>query len=227
MKNLDRLETLKNTTGASTGCGWMVDDVAFLLYSLVKFYKPELVIQTGHLWGKSMFMVLEALTDGFLETRLIESSPVNADKVFSAFTAAHSPKFGGKRAISMDPEPMCVPHPVEGIDYLKKCYPGVFEHHKMKSEEFFAQYGSRLKAQYQGKRIFGIVDGGHSEEACRQDLTDLSTLGAGMMVVDDTQWIPGLGYVSRSFAAEHGYQFLEFPQYNGVGILVKTSEESL
>ncbi len=123
MRNLDRLETLKSITGASTGCGWMVDDVAFLLYSLVKFYKPELVIQTGHLWGKSMFMVLEALTDGFLESSPIESSPVNADKVFSDFTASRSPRFGGKRAISMDPEPMGVPHPVEGIDYLKKCYP--------------------------------------------------------------------------------------------------------
>ena len=221
MKNLDRLKTLQDLTGTSTTCGWMVDDVAFLLYSLVKFYKPELVVQTGHLWGKSVFMILEALTDGFLETDFIESGAPSADREFSAFTTAHSPRFGDKRVISIDPEPMGVPHPIEGIDYLKKQYPGVFEHHKMQSCDFFVQDGKKLKEQYSGKRIFGVVDGCHSDEACLQDLTDLSALGAGMMMLDDTQWVSSLGEVGRSFSIRHGYGFLEFPWYNGIALLIK------
>ena len=62
-KNLSRL---KEITKASDRTGWMNDDVSFFLYSLIKFYKPSLVLQIGHLWGKSACVALEALNDNFL-----------------------------------------------------------------------------------------------------------------------------------------------------------------
>ena len=41
MKRLkERLNTLREVTGASKNCGWMIDEVAGFLYSLIKFIKP-------------------------------------------------------------------------------------------------------------------------------------------------------------------------------------------
>jgi hypothetical protein len=58
----------------------MVDETCWLLHGLIRFYRPSLVIQTGHLWGKSALVVLEALrwqpfdrTTGW-ETRSTRSS---------------------------------------------------------------------------------------------------------------------------------------------------------
>ena len=88
--NVDRirknLENLKMITGASDRTGWMIDDVSAYVYSMVKFYKPDLVLQIGHLWGKSACIVLEALTDDFLtEENTFESGQLSGDKKFYEF----------------------------------------------------------------------------------------------------------------------------------------------
>ena len=54
---------LRKTTGGSIGTGWMHDEVCWLLHGLIRFYRPSLVIQTGHLWGKSALVVLDALEE--------------------------------------------------------------------------------------------------------------------------------------------------------------------
>lgn len=54
----DAVGTLKSITGSSPSVGWLCDGVSFLLYGLVKFYRPQLVVQTGHLWGKSAAVIL-------------------------------------------------------------------------------------------------------------------------------------------------------------------------
>jgi hypothetical protein len=67
----------------------------------------------------------------------------------------------------------------------------------------------------------GIVDGDHSEEGCTGDLEGLRDLRAELIVVDDTCWLPLLGRVASGFAASNGYDYLNLPWYNGVGILLK------
>ena len=69
----------------------------------------------------------------------------------------------------------------------------------------------------------GIVDGDHSVRGCYEDLDNLSRLKAGLMVVDDTIWLPHIGMGAKSFASKRGYQFLNLPVYNGVGFLVGRS----
>jgi hypothetical protein len=216
------VERLKRITGASKGCGWMYDEVAFLVYSLVKFYKPDLVIQTGHLWGKSACVILEALTDGFLAERGgLEVEPQDSDHKFSTFVREHSPQHNPKsRMISIDPWPhlMKVDDPYGGIELLTKLYPGRFEFHKMKSGEFFANH---FKEDVSHLRLMGIVDGDHTPEGCLLDLENFGKLKAQVILVDDTNWLPELKPVTKKFADDAGYAFMNFEPYNGVAILTK------
>jgi hypothetical protein len=215
------VERLKGITGASKSCGWMFDEVAFLLYSLVKFYKPDLVIQTGHLWGKSACVVLEALTDGFLAERGgLERVAQNSDQKFATFVREHSPKSCvAPRMISIDPWPhlMDVTAPYEGIELLKKLHPGRFEFFKMKSGQFFQEF----KEDTAGLRLMGIVDGDHTPEGCLLDLQNFGRLKCELILVDDTNWLPELKPVVQQYAAEHGYNFLNLDLYNGVGVLTR------
>ena len=212
------VERLKRATGASRNCGWMCDEVAFLLYSLVKFFKPELVIQTGHLWGKSACTVLEAMTDGFLAERGgLEVEFQDADKKFATFLREHSPMRTNQppRMISIDPEPMGVPNAFAGIELIKRTFRENFEFKQMTSVEFFDTFTEDVRHL----RLLGIVDGDHSPEGCLKDLIALEKLGARQILVDDTNWLPPLKRVAETFAAEHGYNFMNLDLYNGVGLL--------
>jgi hypothetical protein len=215
------VERLKRITGASKSCGWMYDEVAFLLYGLVKFYKPDVVIQTGHLWGKSACVVLEALTDGFLGARGgLEEFEQNQHEKFNTFVRERSPKqCPAPRMISIDPWPhlMDVAHPYEGIELMKRLYPGQFEFHKVKSGDFFQQFTENLS----GQRVMGIVDGDHTPEGCLLDLENFARLRAVLILVDDTLWLPELKTTTEKFAAEHGYNFLNLDLYNGMGVLTR------
>ncbi|XOB41508.1 MAG: hypothetical protein ACKKMS_02175 [Candidatus Nealsonbacteria bacterium] len=89
---IKRIRELRKISGGSLNCGWMCDEIVFLLYSLVKVYKPELVIQTGHLWGKSICIVLDALTNGFLMGDYsIEDREQNGDLKFLEFLKKNKP----------------------------------------------------------------------------------------------------------------------------------------
>jgi hypothetical protein len=186
------VQRLKQVTGASKSCGWMYDEVAFLLYSMVKFYKPDLVIQTGHLWGKSACVVLEALTDGFLSDRGgLEVTPQNSDQKFSTFVREHSPRPSpSARMISIDPWPhlMDVAAAYDGVELLKRLYPGRFEFHKMKSGAFFEQFKENLA----GQRVLGIVDGDELQvEAVRSAVAGERHVDAAV-VVEIAEEVAGL-----------------------------------
>ena len=103
-----RLTKLKKITGASDRTGWMVDEVSLVVYSLIKFYKPSLVLQIGHLWGKSALVSLEALTDGFLmDGERIEKGALSGDKKFLSFVKIKWPKNTKGKLLSVDAFPYC------------------------------------------------------------------------------------------------------------------------
>jgi cephalosporin hydroxylase len=219
---VNRIRELRQISGGSASCGWMYDEVAFFLYSLVKFYKPELVIQIGHLWGKSALITLEGMNDGFLGGNSgIENKEQDGDKIFSRFVMAHKPGSKAKpKLISIDPEPQDVPNSAAGIEYLKQLHLN-FEFQKMMSTQFFEKNRAGIKLQFAGQRIMGIVDGDHSWMGCLQDLEELAAINAQMILVDDTIWLPDLARVTRAFARRHGYDVLNLSLYNGVAILYK------
>lgn len=221
---VQRVRELRGITGGSLGCGWMNEELALMVYTLVKWLKPELVVQTGHLWGKSAVMVLESLNDGFLTPASpLEAEEQNADKIFTAFQTSNRPAGGQSKFISVDPGPIQVPRPEAGIKYLQGLHPN-FEFYPMMSTDFFAAHGARLKAEHAGQRILGIVDGDHTYWGCLLDLDCFAQLGAKMIIVDDTVWLPYIGRAAKMFARRHGYQFLDLTWYNGVAILFKEED---
>jgi hypothetical protein len=219
---VNRIRELRQISGASLSCGWMYDEVAFFLYSLVKLYKPQVVIQIGHLWGKSALITLEAMNDGFLgENSRIEDKEQNGDKEFSKFVIAHKPTLNSMpKLISIDPQPLDVPNSPASIDYLK-CLHVNFEFYKMLSSKFFAENSNNIKMQFASQRIIGIVDGDHTWMGCLEDLENLAALKVQMILVDDTIYLPDLRRITRAFAKRHGYDFLNLSIYNGVALLYK------
>lgn len=203
-------QELREITGGSTTCGWMCDEVAAFIGSLVRFYRPELVIQTGHLWGKSALTVLEAF--GPAET--LEGRPEGGDTAFIAFVDKRRPQPTKQKLISIDPLPMDVPHSGRGIAWLSERYGDAFEFHKCKSRDFFRTFTT-------DKRVMGIIDGDHTDAGCKADIEALAALNAELIVVDDTLWLPTLARVAHGASTINGYYFSHFPHYNGIGLLTR------
>lgn len=217
-----RLAKLKRITKASDRTGWMIDELAFLLYALVKFYKPSLVIQIGHLWGKSALFLLEALTDGFLmEGERIEKGILSGDKKFLSYVKSEWPKVRRGKLISVDAFPYG--NWKQGIAYLKQEYgKNRFEFVVEKSVKFFEDRGSVIKKKYSGKTILGVVDGDHSYAACLKDLKGMAKLDADYIIVDDLMWLPHIQKACKEFTRTHPeYALSTFLVYNGLAILNK------
>lgn len=202
------IKQLKAVTGGSLECGWMCDEVADFVASLVRFYRPELVIQTGHLWGKSAAVILEALHSR------PTLDPIEGDKLFAEFVDDRRPRKSGPKLISIDPKPMGVPHHAQGVEFLKETFPGAFEFRQQKSAEFFANF------KWHG-RLMGLVDGDHTDDGCAADIHSLADLNAQVIIVDDVLWIPSLVKVSHGIAIRRGYSYQQHSIYNGIAVLVK------
>jgi hypothetical protein len=216
----DRVNTLKSMTIDHAWCGWMVDDVAAFVYSLIKFTQPDIIIQTGHLWGKSAVVAMEAMSDDFLrkpETRIEETEPFSRDQIFYEFTVKRAPSPRVRRFISVDPRPLGGDEP---IAFLKKTYP-FYQFYQATSENFFQVGAQQLAELTAGNVLLGIVDGDHTAGGCSNDLDQLGALNARYIIVDDTRWIPELGTVTRKFAVYADYDLAEFPAYNGLMWLSK------
>jgi hypothetical protein len=211
---------LKELTRPTDQTGWMCDEVAFLLYALVKFQRPQLVIQTGHHWGKSAAVVCEALSDGFLDSgQLIESDPMRGDAKFTAYLQAHAPARGPWRMVSVDPGPP-VADSDAGVRYLTERYRGCFQFVQAKSADFFlSAMWEELVAGAGGCRALAVVDGDHAEDVARADLEAVDRLRP-LIFLDDTSWAPHLAEVAAAFAAERKYATIELPLYNGVTVLM-------
>ena len=214
----ERITKLREVAGGSKNCGWVSDEVGLMIYALVKFFRPDLTIQTGHLWGKSALFVLEALTDG---SGLFEDPRLNPDKAFGAYVDAHRPHSVAPLFYSIDPAPQSYAHGLEGIALLNEWYPGTFKFFHMKSAEFFLGEGPSLAAQFSGKSVMTIVDGDHSEAGCRGDLEASAAMGARLIFVDDIDFVPHIGATAIEFAGTHSYHYVPLHQYNGVGILAR------
>jgi cephalosporin hydroxylase len=218
-----RINLLREITGGSQSCGWMFDELAFLMYGLVKFYKPKLVIQTGHLWGKSALVILEALNDDLFVNTFLEEKEQNADPQFTKFVMTHKPLLSNSKFISIDPCPLDVPKSDKGIEQLGNWYSN-FAFYKMTSDCFFRENLERLQSEFAESRVMGIVDGDHTAQGCFNDLENLFSLKAGLIVVDDTIWLPQLSLVAKNFASKREYHLLNLPFYNGIAILLGRSE---
>ena len=216
----ERLRILREATGASKNCGWMVDEVASLLYALVKFTRPDMVIQTGHLWGKSALFVLEALTDG---EGLFEDPRLNVDRAFMAFVDAHRPQAVSPIFISIDPLPNTYAAGEKGIALLNEWYTETFRFFPMNSDDFWRGHTAELAANFQGKSIMTIVDGDHSQAGCTADLEGSHNMGAQIIFVDDVDFIPEIARAVENFAAGRNYTYLPLHLYNGVGLLVRAN----
>ena len=217
-----KLAKLKKITKASDRTGWVIDEVAFLLYALVKFHKPALIIQIGHLWGKSAVFLLEALTDGFLmDGERIEEGLLSGDKKFFAYVKTQWPNVRQGKLISVDAFPYG--NWKQGITYLKQQYAkNQFEFVVEKSFKFFEDRGDVIKKKYSNKVILGVVDGDHSYEACMADLEGMANLGADHIIVDDLKWLPHIQEVCMKFVlTHHSYSLSTFLIYNGLAILSK------
>lgn len=205
----------------------MIDEVAFLVYALVKFYKPSLIIQIGHLWGKSALFLLEALTDGSLMGgERIEEGILSGDKKFFAYVKTQWPKVRKGKLISVDAFPYG--NWKKGIEYLKKTFgKSRFEFIVEKSADFFENRSKAILKKYSGKNILGVVDGDHSYEACMGDLLSMAKMGVDNIIVDDLTWLPHLHKACIDFTRTHPKYFLStFLLYNGVAVLSKKINEN-
>lgn len=217
-----RLEKLKQITKASDRTGWMIDEVAFVMYSLIKFYKPSLVVQIGHLWGKSALISLEALTDEFLlNGERLEKGTLSGDKKFLNFVKSQWPDVTPSKLISVDAFPYG--DWKKGISFLKKTYGSKhFEFLPITSDEFFEKNSEKIRKEYSRKCILGIVDGDHSYEACQKDIINMSRLGARHIIVDDIKWLPHIYQVCEQFVQDYpSYSLSTFNAYNGLAVISK------
>lgn len=215
---IERLKELRATTGGSTAYGWMFDEVALLLYSIVTFYRPQLVIQTGHLWGKSALVILEALTGGLV----LDPIPQTADPLFSAFVESHRPTADWPVLMSIDPGFESVPHGDAGVKLLQTWYPQNFRFIPGRSADFFNQYGPVLRHRPDWPSItkMSVIDGDHSVRGCLEDLNSSRKLGASVIFLDDIDWLPHIGEVGQAFARLNHYHWLPLHMNNGVALLV-------
>lgn len=200
-------------------CNWMIDGLAKLVYAYVLFYKPELVIHTGFLWGKSSLFILEAMND--LDED-IEQGNFGRDKNCTDFVLEHSPEKIVGKLIAIDPNMFNINISLI-LEILKKDYN--IDFYEMTSQEFFNKYSGEIKDKF--KFIMGVVDGDHTVDGCMNDLVQLHNLNAKVILVDDTIWLPELNKVCDDFSKKFNYYYCNNPLYTGLGVLIRKEEKSV
>ena len=191
--------------------GWVCDEAAFLLYSFAKIIRPEVVIQTGHLWGKGVVSILEGLHDGILD-----NPEVHSIGHATHFIQANRPPKSNPIVVSIDPalDKRSIPGSEAGIAWLREHYPD-FHFERKTANDYFKQPNP-----YPGKRIMGVVDGDHAYLEALADMEHLRDWGAELIVIDDTTWLPHLTRLVHDFQRHNPqYTVLNLTLYNGVAIL--------
>ena len=134
MSLAQKVTVLRKATGGSVGTGWMHDEVCWLLHGLIRFHRPSLVIQTGHLWGKSALVVLDALEEAPLDGGEM------GDSSYAQFVEENRPPKVEGKLISIDPDPLGVSMPAAGVALLEKWYPDSFRFVDKASAQFFEHF---------------------------------------------------------------------------------------
>lgn len=196
-------------------CNWMKDGLAYFVYSLVLLYKPDVVVHTGFLWGKSSAFILEALNS--VETP-IESDIYGRDVDCTDFVNKNTPSAKAGKLIAVDPNIFSL-DTKSATELLESQFD--FEFYNMKSTDYFEIHSASLLNSYNGKTILGVVDGDHTDTGCMLDLVNLHNIGCRIMLVDDTSWLPNLNKVCIEFAEAHNYMYNNYDLYSGLGVLVK------
>lgn len=196
-------------------CGWMRDETIDLVCSLLMYYKPDLVIHTGFLWGKSSKLILDTLKNLSLDYE--PNKEIRRDEDFNKFVDNHTPAAKVGRLIAIDPNMFNLD--IDNlVSSLRNNYTN-FAFYNMTSQEFFKNVSLTMKPTF--TKLAGVIDGDHTLEGCRNDLQELHKLGASIMFVDDTIWLPYLNDLCKDFAAKNDYSYINFALYSGLGVLVR------
>ena len=215
MKELQKkIDQLKIITGASKKTGWIKDNVAFYLWGLVKLYDPDLVLNIGHLWGKSSMIFCDAM----FGNHKLESEYDVGDHEFKNFVERGSIQYSKKKVFSVDPHTHPAGHrPLNcegGVKFISETYKD-FVFFKKRSQDFLLE--SDFSAY---KRKFAFIDGDHSYEGARRDVELCREHGFDCIVVDDTEYIPHIKKATHDGLAGK-YKILDIPLWNGIVIAIK------
>lgn len=194
-------------------CGWMSDYTLSLVTAFIKYYRPDWIIHTGVLWGKSTAYILETLDTMSYDYDFEE---VTTDRDYSNFINRNRRKIRNTGVILIDPDVFNLEID-KIVDYLRQEYPKIHvEYYKECSGDFF-KYAKLPEHEF----LLGIVDGDHTPDGCKLDLINLANAQAEVIIVDDVSWLPELDKVCSEFAEWHGYKYTKFEFDSGIGLLTK------
>lgn len=222
----NRIEVIKTigfgiNSSKTLDCGHVYDEVSFMLYSLIKFYKPELVIQTGQLWGKSSIIILEALSDKFLydNDKMIEGREQDSDENYNKFVKNNTPESVKGKLISIDPFfPECKEKFLNISQQLTDWYPKQYELVNDFSQNVLLEL--LKKEEIKNKKFIAFIDGDHTYDGCLFDLNTLNTSNNILSIVDDTKFLPDCHRAVYDFCLNNNKKFIDLDKYNGLSLII-------
>lgn len=211
----EQIDELKKITGSSQLTGWVKENVAHFLSGFVRYADVNLVVNIGHLWGKSALMFCDAM----FNEKNFETNWDVGDPTFVGHTIKSTNPSNVREVHSVDPllQPpqWRPPNAIEGTKYINGLYPN-FTFHHMKSDAFFDSGFDFSK--YNRKLIF--IDGDHTYEGALRDVKNAVKYKFDFIIIDDTSFIPHIEKAAKDGMTSE-YDFISLPLWNGLNLLVR------